>query len=306
MGEPEIRDFYKILNVTPDASEKTIRHAFQELAKKYHPDANQGPVAKEHFKDLVDAYRTLKDQKKRDEFDALALAAFCQSFLPDFLHSGEHSEAIPFNLLYSLLEECELEDLTSLKTIRSVRIPTDIKFRQLLITGPPCVGKTGMAIKLKAWSEGCYIDLAKKGWWNDRALSFRPLEIHIGLPYIGKEESLAGIEPEYLHSSAPLELDLRRLAIPPKGEGFFSINWRKKYAFDFILPPVEKVSAWRTERTKRKPHPGDSLVSEESVKRQLEDYAMVAKYFTLCGMNVFVREGLDKEPKGYNTPDWNS
>jgi alpha-ketoglutarate-dependent taurine dioxygenase len=101
------------------------------------------------------------------------------------------------------------------------------------------------------------------------------------------------------------EKTIRRV-IPPKGVVFFSINRHKKHAFDFIQPPVGKVITWWTERTQSKPHPGDSNLSEGSVRCQLEDYAMAAKNFTLYGMNVFVRKGLDKEPKGYNTPDWNN
>jgi curved DNA-binding protein CbpA len=61
-----MEDYYQILGVPENADEETIKKAFRELAKKYHPD--RGGDA-EKFKKIVEAYRVLSDQKLRAEYD---------------------------------------------------------------------------------------------------------------------------------------------------------------------------------------------------------------------------------------------
>lgn len=63
------KDYYKIMGVSPDASEKEIKLAYRKLARKYHPDLNKEPKAEEHFKEMGEAYEVLKDPTKRAEYD---------------------------------------------------------------------------------------------------------------------------------------------------------------------------------------------------------------------------------------------
>lgn len=64
------KDFYKVLDVAQDASEKDITRAYRKLAKRFHPDANQGnPVAEERFKEIAAAYDVLSDAARRKEYD---------------------------------------------------------------------------------------------------------------------------------------------------------------------------------------------------------------------------------------------
>ena len=60
-----MKNYYDILGVTEDASKDTIRKAFKEIAKKEHPDRG-GDESK--FKEANEAYDTLKDSKKRQEY----------------------------------------------------------------------------------------------------------------------------------------------------------------------------------------------------------------------------------------------
>jgi curved DNA-binding protein len=68
----EYRDYYKILNVDRKASTEEIKRAYRELAKKYHPDKNQGSkTAEGKFKEINEAYQVLSDPEKRSRYDTL-------------------------------------------------------------------------------------------------------------------------------------------------------------------------------------------------------------------------------------------
>ncbi|MEQ2221181.1 DnaJ subfamily A member 3, mitochondrial [Ilyodon furcidens] len=64
------QDFYEILGVARTASQKEIKKAYYQLAKKYHPDTNpDDPEAKEKFAKLAEAYEVLSDEVKRKQYD---------------------------------------------------------------------------------------------------------------------------------------------------------------------------------------------------------------------------------------------
>ena len=52
--EAALKDYYKILGVKKNASEKEIKKAFREKAKVLHPDKNQSPNAEQQFRDLAE------------------------------------------------------------------------------------------------------------------------------------------------------------------------------------------------------------------------------------------------------------
>lgn len=63
-----MKNFYDTLGVAETASEKEIKEAFKNLAKKHHPD--RGGDEKK-FKEINEAYDTLKNPEKRQEYDAI-------------------------------------------------------------------------------------------------------------------------------------------------------------------------------------------------------------------------------------------
>ncbi len=68
----DFKDYYVGLGVSPDADDKTIKKAYQKLAKKYHPDVNPGDKAAEaKFKDAMEAYQAISDPEKRRKYDEL-------------------------------------------------------------------------------------------------------------------------------------------------------------------------------------------------------------------------------------------
>lgn len=64
------RDYYEILGVKRDASDRDIATSYRKLAVKFHPDSNPGNAeATEKFKEAAEAYEILSDREKRARYD---------------------------------------------------------------------------------------------------------------------------------------------------------------------------------------------------------------------------------------------
>ena len=68
---PNSEDYYEVLGVPKDASERDIKKAFKAATLKYHPDKNQGKEkeCEEIFKKIVEANSVLSDKDKRETYD---------------------------------------------------------------------------------------------------------------------------------------------------------------------------------------------------------------------------------------------
>lgn len=106
------KDYYAALGVARDASEAAIKSAYRKLAQKYHPDVTKDPKGEEKFKDIAEAYQTLKDPEKRAAYDRLG-SGFRpgQDFRPPpdwekhFRRSGQEGDGVFFD------EDLDLSDL---------------------------------------------------------------------------------------------------------------------------------------------------------------------------------------------------
>jgi molecular chaperone DnaJ len=63
-------DYYQVLGVTRDADTRTIKDAFRQLARRYHPDISTEPDAEQRFKEIAEAYGVLSDPARRASYDA--------------------------------------------------------------------------------------------------------------------------------------------------------------------------------------------------------------------------------------------
>lgn len=79
------KDYYEILGVSRDVSEKDIKRAYRKLAKQYHPDTYKGDKkeAEDKFKEISEAYEVLIDKEKRATYDQIGHKVVDETFGPE-------------------------------------------------------------------------------------------------------------------------------------------------------------------------------------------------------------------------------
>ena len=103
------KDYYAILGVERAASDDDIKKAYRKLARKYHPDVSKDPAGEEKFKDVAEAYQTLKDTDKRAAYDRLGQHRAGEDFEPSRDWGKEFNTQ--FNDGQSSFEGVDLSDL---------------------------------------------------------------------------------------------------------------------------------------------------------------------------------------------------
>jgi molecular chaperone DnaJ len=80
------QDYYELLGVPKNASQKTIKNAFRRLTLKYHPDRNKSSEAEALYKKISEAYAVLSDPEKRKQYNNKGVAGFNNVSTDDLLN----------------------------------------------------------------------------------------------------------------------------------------------------------------------------------------------------------------------------
>jgi len=85
-----MKDLYKTLGVSENATEQEIKKAYRALAKQYHPDKCKTSECEEKFKEINAAHEVLSDKEKRMQYDYVGDNAFGQGGFHQYSH--QHSD----------------------------------------------------------------------------------------------------------------------------------------------------------------------------------------------------------------------
>ena len=70
MASDGFKDYFKILGVSRNATDKEIKSAFRKLARKFHPDLHpQDKSVESEFKEINEAYEILSDEDKKKSYE---------------------------------------------------------------------------------------------------------------------------------------------------------------------------------------------------------------------------------------------
>jgi Ca-activated chloride channel family protein len=111
------QDYYAILGVPADADERTIKRAYRQLARRYHPDTSTEEHAAERFHGIQQAYELLIDQVQREAYDNWRRQQGLDRSLPLVLRTSVSQEVLPCiaeaQALYVLIELLASEEVES-------------------------------------------------------------------------------------------------------------------------------------------------------------------------------------------------
>jgi len=77
---------------------------------------------------------------------------------------------------------------------------------------------------------------------------------------------------------------------------FWSVDWCKRYAFEFVLPQAERILEWRKKRAKTGSHYVDKNIILKQIEQQLFIYETAAQYLYEQGLFVYVRADNQSPP----------
>jgi hypothetical protein len=190
----------------------------------------------------------------------------------------------------------DLEPVLRVRHFRKVPVARGVRFNQIIVTGPPGSGKSTFIRELGGWPEEGYLDLSRPGWWRAQALAVRPREMHLGLPFVGRESGLALFDEEWLESWECLELEPERIRLPRPKRFPLAVNWRSRFVFELLLPAPEEIERARRERALEGTHPVDQQIDLAQIRVQVQLFGRVAAHLHDHGFQVYLRARATDRP----------
>ena len=89
-----VKNYYHILGVNQDVGADEIKNAYRKLAHQYHPDVSHDPNGEDKFKEIGEAYETLKIPERRLAYDRQA-----------FRYIGRRADDLPMSDFYACWNE---------------------------------------------------------------------------------------------------------------------------------------------------------------------------------------------------------
>ena len=96
--------FYDILGVDENTSAQEVKKAYRQLSMKWHPDKNSSPEAKGQFQKISEAYETLGDDKKRQEYNMVRKNPFLRGNSSTNVHHADINMDALFSSLFGMAQ----------------------------------------------------------------------------------------------------------------------------------------------------------------------------------------------------------
>lgn len=170
------KDYYAILGVQPQASAEEIKKAYRQLARSMHPDTNAGDKELEaKFKEVTEAYNTLSDPGKREQYDRLRSmgSGDFSGFEGNFSHFGSDIFSDIFEEIFTTSTraldidvECKLTFKESIEG-KVIKLKLDSHSEELSINIPAGV------------EDGQLLKVPNKGKFDPRRSRYGNLMIHL-------------------------------------------------------------------------------------------------------------------------------
>ncbi|MEA3278852.1 MAG: hypothetical protein U9Q81_26875 [Pseudomonadota bacterium] len=177
-----------------------------------------------------------------------------------------------------------------LKDRNGILLPAKMKVGSWVVLGPPGAGKSHLVHQIGGWPDEVCIDISMEKWWAVEALTHRPREIHLALPFNGFEEGLSVYDERWKGAGELPAVDFERIRIPHKKKFILAPNWRARFVFDFILPPPGWLLEKRRERLSTDDvRLVDMDLTEEWITWQIHTHWRIASYFFQAGLQVMLR-----------------
>jgi len=164
-------NFYDVLGVSKDANETDIKKAYRSLSLKYHPDRNPDEEATRKFQEINEAYETLGDKSKRQQYDMQS--SFGNGM--QFRHMNSMDEFSEFNEINNLFSSLfggmhGMHGMHSFNGMPNIRVfhsggPGNFhaEFSTSFHSPPPLISKD-IEISLEQSYHGCSIPITIDRW----------------------------------------------------------------------------------------------------------------------------------------------